>query len=765
YKRQKLLRGETTNLSIKVSGLDGLDINVPMIITNNSTSNIVLDGGNVQELVINPSADALSGNYSKNISIRALQRGSFSISVNVEPPILGANSMISEELLCNCYINGQSYLISSSACEELGGHCSENIEEDSTEINEDEAPPNFEFDVPAEINTEDGIVILKIKDFKDNDCIAVVFSYRPIDDEQWQLIGVDTTANNGLSFNWNPSVESNDTCVIRAQVVNVNNIISEKFQHVVFNIDSEALDIVNYSITQGDIDRAFKKARAADKRIKEEKEKLGGIGGLEDRGWDAEDRKKENEAAKNELIAIDKVLDSIPKTYKADFKRILDSLARLKKKLPDVIDPAVLQKAINDAQSRVDDCNKRLEALKKEQADLEKQRDDLKDQLDDVQEAIYKLHIDNGWVGDYGYYPDGRPWYGYVGGERANTDLGDEKYELRKQYKGLKKQYLKTIKRLGELPDEISEAEEDCEELSKALEKAKTAKENADLHAATELEAEDICRQIKRLLRPLRQWCHNNPDHCDFKEKLRKLLEECPNNIERLEAFWDELDDIITAKKGKEKAFGKAADDNQETIDAIEEEIEKQKAKIKALEDQRDKDYAEAHRKSRQRSTEAAEAKARADAKEKERRKQKKEDEKIKELIKKARSGDAGEEALKDLAKGMGLDLLDEATGSIKLGKIIGGILVIKDMPDCLCPLLTAFRNALAAKRNRNPEGVAIHVEGYLQAWKKCANLPTLIISTSIGEAELTEAINNMSRAQLDRALKALNQAIRVQCK
>ena len=78
----------------------------------------------------------------------------------------------------------------------------------------------------------------------------------------------------------------------------------------------------------------------------------------------------------------------------------------------------------------------------------------------------------------------------------------------------------------------------------------------------------------------------------------------------------------------------------------------KQEAEIKALKDQRDKEYAEAHRKSRQRAAEAAEAKRRADANERKRKKQKKEDERIKKLIKKARSADAGEDALKDLVKG-----------------------------------------------------------------------------------------------------------------
>ena len=633
--RTNLMRGETTILSINLSGLEGLDSDVPLKVTNNSISNITLDGGNEQEYIINPSTDAQSGSYSKSVSIRALQGGSFSISVAVVPPNINDNISNSEELLCNCYINGRSYLISLSACEELGGHCSENVENDTIEIIEDETPPNFYFDLPEEDMIPATPLKLRINDLKNNDCVAVLFSYKSIDEEQWQYIGEDTNAENGLSFIWSSPSNNKGVYIIRARVVNKSNITSEEFRYVVFDIGTEVEENDLYSITQGDIDRAFGKARATDKRVKEEKEKLDGIDGMKDREWDAKERKKENEAAKNELIVIDKVLDSIPKTFKNELKRILDSLASLRKKLPNVIDNAVLQKAIDDAQLRVDDCTKRLEALQKKQADLEKQTDDLKSELDAVQESIYKLHIDNGWVGGYGYHPDGRPWHGYVGGERANTDLGDKKYELKKQYRALKKQYLKTIKRLGDLPAEIAQAEEDCKELNEALEKAKTAKENADLHAATKLKSDDICRQIKRLLVHLRRWCSKNPDYCDFSDKIKALAEKCPKDTNELEEFWKAFNEIVSRKKELEDDFGNAADAEQDAIDAIKEEIEEQKAKIKALEDQRDGEYEEARRKSRQRLAEAAEAKRKADVNKRERKKQKKEDEKIKDLIKK----------------------------------------------------------------------------------------------------------------------------------
>ena len=89
--------------------------------------------------------------------------------------------------------------------------------------------------------------------------------------------------------------------------------------------------------------------------------------------------------------------------------------------------------------------------------------------------------------------------------------------------------------------------------------------------------------------------------------------------------------------------------------------------------------------------------------------------------------------------------------------------MVIKGQSDCVCPLLKALLNAIKAKKDGKYFGV--YVEGYIQEWNKCANLSNILASVSMGGTELTEAINNMSKTQVDRAIKALNQAIRVQCK
>ena len=169
---------------------------------------------------------------------------------------------------------------------------------------------------------------------------------------------------------------------------------------------------MSLSVSESDIKREWDRARGIGDRIKEEEEKLDE---LIRKLWEALDSKKDNEDKENELIAIDKVIDQIPGVYKDSLKILVDSLASLKKQVPVKVDTLALKKAVDDARKRLDDCKKRLEELKKEQADLEAERDKQKEQLDETLEAMHELYTGNGWTGGYGYHPDGRPYYGYIG--------------------------------------------------------------------------------------------------------------------------------------------------------------------------------------------------------------------------------------------------------------------------------------------------------------------------------------------------------------
>jgi len=652
-----LSRGETTKLNIEVSGLDGLDEEVPITIINNSPSNISLEGGNNQEISIQSDGDV----YQINQTIRATQGGSFSVSVTIKPPSEDNSSEENDEPLCNCIIDDYSYLINPEACQELGGHCYDDKDQ-QTEIQ-----PAIQWDSYPDFYRK----------------FAVFFSY-----------------------------------------------------------DSDIEDLK---------DDIFGKWKAYDE-LKHKKDSLDNL--------------------HNDLVAIDKVLDNIPKTYKDALKRIVDSLQNLQKQLPDDTDSSSLQNIVDEAQAALDACKKRKADLIKEQQELEEQLQKEKEELIKTLEELKNILRDYNIKLDYKFNDDGSLSYTkdtsgmYEYDREKINDEGDLISGLEKELRTKNKQYKKTLKRLKEIPQQLEAAEKDCEDIEDALEKAKQAKATSDLAAAAELKVDAICDEIQRLLARLKYWCINNPEHCDFLEDIEAQMEKCPKTPEELDDFWNDFDALLKKKKALEDNFAKAASDAQKEMEDIEDDVTDLENDIAGIEEQKRKDaQAEQERKQKiaqAEAEEAAKAKAAADKRKKQSDKQKKEDDKIKDLIKKAKSDEAGEDAFEDLITGMGLDRLDDVTGNLKLGKLIGGLLVIKDQPDCVCPLLRALLSAIKAKKDGGYIG--LHVEAYIQAWNECANLSNIVASVSLGGAELTEAINGMTKAQVEKALAALNQAVRIQC-
>jgi uncharacterized coiled-coil DUF342 family protein len=655
--RLNLSRGESTKLNIEVSGLDGLDEEVPLTITNNSPSKISLENGNNQEISIQPDGDT----YQITQTIRATQGGSFSISVTIEPPSEDNSSERNDEPLCNCIIDDYSYLINPEACLELGGHCYDDADE-KTDIQ-----PTIQWDSYPDFYRK----------------YAVFFSY-----------------------------------------------------------DSDIEDLK---------DDIFDKWKAYDE-LRLKKDSLNNL--------------------HNDLLAIDKVLDSVPKTYKDALKRIVDSLQNLQKQLPDNTGNSSLQNVVHEAQAAVDACKKRKADLIKEQQELEEQLEEEKEELIKTLEELKNILRDYNIELDYKFNEDGslsctKDTSGmYEYDKEKINDEGDLISGLEKALRIKTKQYKKTLKRLKEIPQQLEAAEKDCEDLEDALEKAKQAKATSDLAAATELRADAICDEMQRLLARLKYWCINNPELYDFLEDIEAKMEKCPKTPEELDDFWNDFDALLKKKKALEDSFAKAANDTQKEMDDIEDDVADLENDIAGIEEQKRKDaQAEQERKQKiaqAEAEEAARAKAAADERKKQSDKQKKEDDKIKDLIKKAKSDEAGDDAFEDLITGMGLDRLDDVTGNLKLGKLIGGLLVIKDQPDCVCPLLKALLGAIKAKKDGGYIG--LHVEAYIQAWNECANLSNIVASVSLGGTELTEAINGMTKAQVEKALAALNQAVRIQC-
>ncbi len=83
--RTSLRSGQQTLLHIKINGMEGLKEKIPVTIQNNSTSVISLEGGNTQQLIIDPQKETAAGMLEITRTIQSLKNGNFSVSVHIIP--------------------------------------------------------------------------------------------------------------------------------------------------------------------------------------------------------------------------------------------------------------------------------------------------------------------------------------------------------------------------------------------------------------------------------------------------------------------------------------------------------------------------------------------------------------------------------------------------------------------------------------------------------------------------------------------------------
>lgn len=95
-----LLKGESTNLHIEVTGLDEMEKPIPINLENYSPKNVELEGGNTQLIIIEPDSSINEGTYYTSLKITALQSGGFSISASIpEPEMEYYSFLLPKELL------------------------------------------------------------------------------------------------------------------------------------------------------------------------------------------------------------------------------------------------------------------------------------------------------------------------------------------------------------------------------------------------------------------------------------------------------------------------------------------------------------------------------------------------------------------------------------------------------------------------------------------------------------------------------------------
>lgn len=80
--KRSLTRGETTTLTVEVTGLEGLRENVPLNLVNFTTTTLTMEPANVQQLTITP-AEVQGGKFTTKRTLTGIQPGAFHIEGTV----------------------------------------------------------------------------------------------------------------------------------------------------------------------------------------------------------------------------------------------------------------------------------------------------------------------------------------------------------------------------------------------------------------------------------------------------------------------------------------------------------------------------------------------------------------------------------------------------------------------------------------------------------------------------------------------------------
>ncbi len=103
-----LIRGEQTTLMIEVTGLVGLEQNIPLVIENRTPQVVSLEGGDVLTVVIDPQKVSATDLYRLTLPLIGVSTGSFSIQASVQSEIPPPYSCCEREIRLKADAKGDS---------------------------------------------------------------------------------------------------------------------------------------------------------------------------------------------------------------------------------------------------------------------------------------------------------------------------------------------------------------------------------------------------------------------------------------------------------------------------------------------------------------------------------------------------------------------------------------------------------------------------------------------------------------------------------
>jgi len=478
--------------------------------------------------------------------------------------ISSAGSRISAKVPCR--FNDYVFLFDCETCELLKGECSDNMVPDADYEEKPAGGISVRWgNIPSEVQQGRSLQA-QIK--TSSNPLVMDFVVRSLTTNEVQQI-----TNTADDFYWNTGDAKPGMYELQARVANRHNAsdISSVYVNIAAathgNIacsfdfrgltDREVLDSlrrVNDHISRlpGQIKRDDREADNASRAVTTKE------------GEQVKDRRRWNKLAGSsyrllkiyhKLYEIDKRFNQVPVaiTPKVDsLIQLLDSLKNLGvAPQPNMV---ALRQAVATAKANLKACRDARDAAQKALNNLKTAKIQKQAALKQAANQVHQIMQAHGWASGVHYYKDGTVGFGGVGDANSTLQRGHPDYNTYNNAFNKGRQLNREIRSLNR---KIAAAKasfknmDDCKDEAKALIKAQNALKNGNMSQSLQNQLDDLCEQLKDLMKPLKKYCENNAAACSdlLKQKLEKLLgNDCPDPGE-WRAFMIQFNQMVREKE------------------------------------------------------------------------------------------------------------------------------------------------------------------------------------------------------------------------
>ncbi len=292
------------------------------------------------------------------------------------------------------------------------------------------------------------------------------------------------------------------------------------------------------------------------------------------------------------LYEIDQRFNQVPVAIYPKVDELIKRLDSLKNlgvaPKPDL---AALRAAVAAAQANLKACQDARDAAERALNNLKTSKSDKHDELMQTATEVTDIMKNHGWSAGVHPHDDGRVGFGGVGDANNTLQPGHSDYNAYNDGFNRGRQLNREIKRLNRqiaAAQAAFDAMDDCKDEEEALEKAQQALANGNMSQAAQNQLDDLCKQIKELIKPLKTFCEQNPGACSdlLKEKVEKMLgDDCPKPEEwrMLKLHFRQLVQEKERIENQAKARAESENSQRERLD---EEIDRRQSEIDRLREQ-----------------------------------------------------------------------------------------------------------------------------------------------------------------------------------